>query len=106
MMKRDAGNEMKRAIDFEGISWFFWLWDFIEILEISSQLILGLRYIVFFAPAARASRTSAITIRMLVKNPDKRGGRGLLSSGCQKNPKNFLAGTKYRNEHLEHSGSV
>lgn len=100
-MKRDAGNEIKRAIDFEGISCFFWLWDSIEILEINSQLILGLRYIVFFAPAARESRTSAITISMLVKTPDKRGSWGILSQSLSEKSKKFSVGTKYRNEPLK-----
>jgi hypothetical protein len=34
------------------------------------------------APAARASPNIAIIIRRLMKNPDKRGGKGMLPLGC------------------------
>jgi hypothetical protein len=48
------GDEKKQLILREDHG-FFWLWDSVEILERSRQLILGLRYIAFFTPAARAS---------------------------------------------------
>ena len=58
-------------------------WGSVEILERNRKSLLeALFYIVLLAPAARASPDIVIIIRRLMKNPDKRGGRGMLPLGC------------------------
>jgi hypothetical protein len=54
----------------------------VEILERNKQSLLGAPAHRASAPAARASPNIAIIIRRLMKNPDKRGGKGMLPLGC------------------------
>ena len=55
----------------------------VEILERNKQSLLGaLFHIVLPPPLLSSSPNSAIIIRRLKKNPDKRGGKGMLSLGC------------------------
>jgi hypothetical protein len=53
----------------------------VEILERNKQSLLGAPAHRASAPAARASPNIAIIIRRLMKNPDKRGGKGMLPLG-------------------------
>jgi hypothetical protein len=54
----------------------------VEILERNKQSLVGVPAHRAFAPAAQASPNSAIIIRRLKKNPDKRGGKGMHPLGC------------------------
>jgi hypothetical protein len=56
--------------------------DSVEILVINLHSLFGVPAHRALSPAALASSNIVITVRRLMKNPDERGGKGMLPAGC------------------------